>query len=352
MISKTDVFVGGQDGYHAYRIPALAVTDRGTVLAFCEGRKNSAQDFGDIDLLLKRSADDGKTWSRQAVIYEEGGNAPITIGNPCPIFDPRDNTTHLLFTRNNKRLFYTKSVDDGLSWSLPVEKTDILQAIDYPRVRIATGPVHGIVLRSGRLIAPIWVCDRERGQKNESPTNSRYQSGVLYSDDQGASWKASRLVPPALDQLNECVALERNDGSLLLNLRGRLLGCRAVSTSRDGGATWNQPVREPDLPCPTCQASMIRLSEDEILFSNLAVSATNQRAARNRRNLTVRLSSDEGKTWPHWRVLEPGPSGYSDLAILEDGAVLCLYECGEKVYNEKIRAARFSREWILEPGGH
>jgi sialidase-1 len=351
-ISKTDVFVGGQDGYAAYRIPALAVTDRGTVLAFCEGRKNSAQDFGDIDLLLKRSEDSGKTWSRQAVIHEEGGSAPITIGNPCPIFDARDKTTHLLFTRDNKRLFYTKSVDDGMTWSPPEERTQILRRIDYPLVRIGTGPVHGIVLRSGRLIAPIWVCDRERSQKNESPTSSRYQSGVLYSDDRGATWKASRLVPPDLDQLNECVALERNDGSLLLNLRGRLLGCRALSTSRDGGATWSSPVRDPHLPCPTCQASMIRLSKDEILFSNLAVSATTRKAARNRRNLTVRLSPDEGRSWPHSRVLEPGPSGYSDLAILKDGSVLCLYECGEKVYNEKIRAARFSREWILEPGGH
>jgi len=353
MISKTDVFIGGQDGYAAYRIPALAVTDRGTVLAFCEGRKNSAQDFGDIDLLLKRSEDDGKTWSRQAIIHEEGGSALITIGNPCPIFDPRDNTTHLLFTRDNKRLLYTKSTDDGLTWSTPTEKTDILRAIDYPLVRIATGPVHGIVLRSGRLIAPIWVSDRERGQRNESSTGSRYQSGVLYSDDRGASWKASRLVPPDLDQLNECVALERNDGSLLLNLRGRLLGCRALSASRDGGATWSRPVRDPDLPCPTCQASMIRLSKDEILFSNLAVSATNQKAARNRRNLTVRLSRDEGKTWTCSRILEPGPSGYSDLAILKDGTALCLYECGETVYNEKIRAARFSRAWIMasESGG-
>jgi sialidase-1 len=350
MISKTDVFVGGQDGYRAYRIPVLAVTDRGTVLAFCEGRKSSPQDFGDIDLLLKRSLDGGRTWSRQSVVHEEGGSAPITIGNPCPIFDPREHMTHLLFTRDNKRLFYTKSVDDGVTWGTPEEMTAILRKLDYPLVRIATGPVHGIVLRSGRLIAPIWVSDRERNQKNESPTSTRYQSGVLYSDDRGASWKASRLVPPGdLNQLNECVALERNDGSLLLNLRAHLLGCRALSISRDGGATWSGPVRAPDLPCPTCQASLIRLSPDEVLFSNLARSATNLKAARNRRNLTVRLSRDEGKTWPDARVLEPGPSGYSDLAILPDRSVLCLYECGEKVYNERIRAARFSRAWIVEP---
>jgi sialidase-1 len=143
MISRTDVFVGGQDGYKAYLIPALSVTDRGTVLAFCEGRKSSAQDFGDIDLLLKRSLDNGATWSGQMVVHEEGGSEPITIGNPCPIFDPCDHTVHLLFTRDNKRLFYTKSVDDGLTWITPVDRTEVVQAIDYPLVRIATGPCMG-----------------------------------------------------------------------------------------------------------------------------------------------------------------------------------------------------------------
>ncbi|MBN1491771.1 MAG: exo-alpha-sialidase, partial [Phycisphaerae bacterium] len=338
-VFRTDVFVGGRDGYHTYRIPAMVVTGKGTVLAFCEGRKNNARDVGDIDLLLKRSDDDGQTWSAQQVIHEEGGDAPITIGNPCPIVD-RSGVIHLLFTQDNKRLFCTQSTDDGRTWAPPKEYTAILERFDYPLIRIATGPVHGIQLDSGRLIAPAWVSDRERRDRDKDPTLSRFQSGVLYSDDGGRTWITSALVPPKLSRLNECTVLERLDGSLLLNMRVHGLGCRALSESRDGGKTWSSPVPDKNLPGPTCQASLLRLSKNEVLFSNPAAST--------RTNMTVRLSRDEGKNWPHARVVHPGPSGYSDLAVSRDGVILCLYECGDKVYNERITLARFNRAWLLE----
>jgi len=347
MFSQVDVFVGGIDGYNTYRIPAMVVTDRGTVLAFCEGRKNDAQDDGEIDLLLKRSEDGGATWSKQMVLHKEG--ELITIGNPCPIFDPRDNTVHLLFTRNNKRLFYMKSIDDGLTWTEPVEHTEILKAVDYPLVRIATGPVHGIVLKTGRLVAPIWVSDRERRADRSTMTKAGFQSGVIYSDDQGVTWQASELVPPDLHLLNECTVLEREDGTLLLNMRVHRMGVRAISESTDGGETWSRPVEEASLPCPICQASIIRLARKETLFSNPGnFPADAKTAGKRRQNLTIRLSEDDAKTWPHSRILNPGPSGYSDLAVMKDGSILCLYECGEKVYNEKISIARFTRSWITE----
>ncbi|GMU21927.1 MAG: hypothetical protein AMXMBFR13_20150 [Phycisphaerae bacterium] len=338
---RTDVFIGGQDGYHTYRIPALAVSAKGTVLAFCEGRKNSPRDDGDIDLLVKRSEDGGRTWSRQSIIHEEGGDAPITIGNPCPIADRRG-VIHLLFTRNNQHLFYTRSSDDGHTWSRPVEHTAILKGFDYPLMRIATGPVHGIQLRSGRLVAPVWVCDRKLGEHDKNPAASRYQSGAIYSDDSGNTWKTGGLVPPELDRLNEGTVLERSDGSLLLNLRGHQLGgFRALSESTDGGATWSAPRLDRSLPCPTCQASSLGISEREALFSNPASDV--------RTGLTVRLSEDEGRTWSLARVLEPGPSAYSDLAATRDGDFLCLYECGTKVYYEKLTIARFNRAWLMQP---
>jgi sialidase-1 len=336
---RTDVYIGGQDGYKTYRIPALVVTVNGTVLAFCEGRKNGPRDYGDIDLLVKRSTDEGTTWSPQMIIHEEGGDAPITIGNPCPIVD-RAGVVHLVFTRDNKRLFYTKSVDDGRTWTEPAEHTGILEALDYPRVRIATGPVHGIQLRSGRLVAPIWVSDRERQDRDKDVTNSRFQSGVIYSDDGGRTWKTGQLVPPLLSRLNECSVLERSDGTLYLNMRGHRLGYRAVSQSTDGGMSWSRPVVDRTLACPTCQAGVLRISEREAVFSNPASDI--------RTNLTVRLSDDEGRTWDRSRVLNTGPSGYSDLAVTRQGDILCLYECGEKVYNEKIAIARFNRTWILQ----
>lgn len=346
---RTDVFVGRVDGYHTYRIPALIVTARGTVLAFCEGRRRGEGDGGDIDLLLKRSVDGGKSWSDRIVVHEEAGS--LTIGNPCPIHDERTGVTHLLFTRNNKRLFYTRSTDDGETWAEPKEHTGILKGFEYPLVRIGTGPGHGIQLKSGRLVAPVWVSDRERRDKNKNPSKNRFQSGIIYSDDHGTSWHAGGLVPPEISRLNESTVLERGDGSLLLNMRAHGAGFRALSESKDGGKSWSVPELEPSLPCPTCQASMLRLSDKDVLFANPAVSRKGKpNNKRDRRRMTVRLSRDDGRTWPHSRVLDKGPSGYCDLAVLKDDSILCLYERGQKVYNQKISIARFPRAWLLETG--
>ena len=87
MLTEIDVFIRGKDGYNTYRIPALLATAKGSLLAFCEGRRNSGKDHGDIDLILKRSMDNGETWSDQMVVHSEGGRAEITIGNPCPVID-------------------------------------------------------------------------------------------------------------------------------------------------------------------------------------------------------------------------------------------------------------------------
>lgn len=338
---RQEVFVSGQDGYHTYRIPALVLSAKNTLLAFCEGRKCSASDEGDIDLLLKRSEDGGKTWSEQIVIHEEGGNAPITIGNPCPIVEHNSSRIHLLFTRNNKRLFYTRSIDDGLTWAAPKEFTDILKGFDYPMVRIATGPVHGIQMKNGRLVAPVWVSDRERPDQWKEEAKGQkivFQSGTIYSDDNGETWKTGSLVPPKLDRLNESTIVEKNDGSLLMNARTNYLGSRALSLSKDGGVTWSDPVLDKNLPCPTCQASMIRLSEKEILFLNPA--------GGGRKHLTLRLSEDEGQTWRYSRKINQKLGAYSDMAVSEDGHIYCLFENGTEVYSDKISIVKTTREWL------
>lgn len=341
MDSQKDVFVAGHDGYHTYRIPTLVVTKKETILCCCEGRKYGAGDSGDIDLLLKRSSDSGRTWSKQIIVCKKAGDVDITIGNPCPIVGRDENVVHLLFCRNNKAAFYTRSTDDGLIWSEPKELAGILEGFDFPGVRVGTGPVHGIQTGSGRLLFPIWLCDAKVDSLHKT-----YRSGVIYSDDQGNSFRAGGLVPPTFTGLNECAVFERVDGTLVLNMRGSDHGFRATSISKDAGLQWSKPVIAKDLPCPTCQASILRLSNREVLFSNPAVSRKGGYNAQGRKNMTVRLSYDDGRTWPTFRVLNNGPSGYSDLAVMKDGAILCAYECGEKQYHEKISLARFSREWI------
>ena len=198
------LFVGGKDGYHTYRIPALAVSPRGTILAFCEGRKRSGSDTGDIDLLVKRSTDHGRTWSEQRVVWDDGGN---TCGNPCAVVEHDTGTIYLLTTWNRgddhesgiikraskdtRRVFVVSSSDDGLSWSAPREITADVKKVEWSWY--ATGPGSGIQIQrgpyKGRLIIP---CDHiEAGTK-------RYLSHIIYSDDRGVTWKLGGSSPEDL----------------------------------------------------------------------------------------------------------------------------------------------------------
>lgn len=341
MKTQVDLFVRGENGYNTYRIPVLAATSQDTLLCFTEARKNSSADHGDIKLMLKRSTDRGKTWTKSQVVHGEDGDT--TIGNPAPIIDRDGQTIHLIFSRNNHDVFYTKSVDDGQTWAQPGELAGILKEFDYPVVRVGTGPVHGIQTTSGRLVVPLWLCN---GEVKDNPKN--YRSGVIYSDNAGESWNAGGLVPPVFPNLNECVAYERKDGSLVLNIRGSDKGRRAISISSDQGKTWSNPALDDALPCPSCQASVLRLSENELLFSNPATAFCGSIDTDSRKNMSLALSFDEGATWPVRRVLNPGQSGYSDLAVLKDGSICCVFECGEVFYNEKISFARFTRDWLIQ----
>src|SRR6266481_5607599 len=160
--SFTDVFVSGTDGYHTYRIPAIVVTTNGTLLAFCEGRKTSRSDTGKIDLLLKRSSDNGKTWSAQHIIRSDGENV---CGNPAPVVDETTGVVWLLMTWNlgadgereinngtskdTRRVFVTHSADDGVTWTKPREITASVKKPDW--LWYATGPVNGIQLTRGAV---------------------------------------------------------------------------------------------------------------------------------------------------------------------------------------------------------
>jgi sialidase-1 len=323
--AQQDLFVSGQGGYHTYRIPAIIVSRKGTVLAFCEGRKSSAADHGDIDLLLRRSFDGGKTWRPVQLVHEEGGTEPVTIGNPCPIAGA-DGTIHLLFCRNNARAFYVRSTDEGAAFSSPVEITAALRGLAFSWNRLGTGPVHGIQTRKGRLVAPLWL---------NVKIGSGYRSAVAVSDDGGETWKPGGVVPPAVDDCNEGTVVELGDGALWFNLRNRQAKCRAAAISRDGGQSWTEPRLVGDLVDPQCQGSVLnvtaRPSSNCLLFSNAA--------DMKRKRLTLKLSNDNGGHWSVARTLFAGPAAYSDLAVSMGGVVLCLFECGERHPYERIRLA-------------
>jgi sialidase-1 len=333
--SQSDVFVGGSEGYHTYRIPGIVLTKKGTLLAFCEGRKTGSGDEGDIDLVLRRSPDHGKTWEPMQLVYEEGGTAKITIGNPCPVLDRQTGTIWLPFCRNNDRVFVTLSTDDGKTWAKP---TEITSQVKKPTWQwYATGPGHGIQLSSGRLLIP---CDHS--ERSVPGRDNAGHSHVFYSDDHGQTWTLGGMSDPYTD---ECEAVELADKSILLCMRHYVEPKqRAFALSRDGGLTWSKPQKHPEVYCPVCQASIERYSlapgtPNRILYSGPG--------GPGRTHLTLRMSADEGKTWPVSRVLWPGPAAYSDLVVLPDNTIGCLYERGNKGAYEKITFARLMLGWLL-----
>lgn len=324
---KQDLYTCGTKGYNAYRIPALVVTTKGTLLAFCEGRKDSIRDHGDIDLMLRRSADGGKTWSEQVIVHEEGGTAKITIGNPCPIVDQSTGTVWLAFCRDNRDVFMTHSDDDGISWVEPIEITASVKKKDWGWY--ATGPGHGIQLTrgkyKGRLVFPCDHGDAEEGR-----------SHVFFSDDHGKTFVLGQATG---GNMNECEVVELADGRLLLSMRNGLRkGLRAFSFSEDGGATWSEPGLNENIYCAVCQSSIHRYSWEPniLLYSGPG--------GPGRTNLTVRASYDEGKTWPAAKVVDFQGSGYSDLATLPDGSACCLLESG---WYKPIVFTKFPLQWLI-----
>lgn len=345
-LKQQSLWKGGEGGYHTYRIPALVVTPQGSILAFCEGRKSSSSDAGDIDLLLRRSLDNGETWSQQKVIWNDRGN---TCGNPCPVVDAETGTLWLLCTWNRgddrehaiingrskdtRRVFVMSSTDDGLTWSDPRE---ITSDVKNPRwTWYATGPGSGIQIRhgehAGRLVL---ACDHIEAK------TKHYYSHIVYSDDHGKTWKLGGRTPN--HQVNECTVVELSDRRLMLNMRNydRSKTCRQRAFSRDGGITWQDQGFDTTLVEPICQASIERYSwpaqgkQGVILFANPA--------STTRVNMTVRASFDDGETWPSKLRLHSGPSAYSDLAVLSDGTAACLYERGTDQPYEQIALARFA----------
>lgn len=352
-----DVFVSGEGGYHTYRIPALIVTDEGTVLAFCEGRKSGRADSGDIDLLLRRSTDGGRSWGPTQVVWDDGAN---TCGNPCPVVDRTTGTIWLPMTWNHgqdneseikkntgmdtRRVFVTSSRDDGRTWASPREITDEAKRPEWRWY--ATGPGVGIQRRQGpwkgRLVIP---CDHSV----VSPAvPDGYNSHVIFSDDHGKSWRLGGTISPAV---NECQVVELADGTLMINMRNydRSQKTRAIATSTDGGLTWSEVRHDPALVEPICQASFLRYTirppddRNRLLFSN---PGHGQRGKRQ--DMTVRMSLDEGQTWPIRRVLWPGPAAYSCLTVLPGDRIGCLFEAGQSHPYERIVLAGFGLDWLTE----
>ena len=344
---ETELFTSGAGGYHTYRIPALVVSTAETVLAFCEGRRDTADDFGKIDILLRRSNDAGRTWGDARIVVADGEQ---TCGNPCPTVDRHTGAVWLPFCKNSQEVFVTTSDDDGLRWSAP---TDITDSVKDPKWSyVGCGPGHGIQLQTGRLLIPSW-CDQSPGPVKCGPSSEDCDWGIVqssyafYSDDHGISWTPGEQLDHNLS--DECMAIETQDGSVYMNMRSRQSRKRrAYSWSHDGGHTWEQARFDPSLPEPECQAGLVGLP-DRSTDSGSAALISHPGRTDKRARMTVHMSRDGCRTWPVSKVLHEGQASYSDLAVVEDTQVLCLYECDQY---SKIMLARFGLSWLTDETDH
>ena len=366
-LSISTVFKKGEAGYDTFRIPAITRTLNGTLLAFAEGRVESTSDNGNIDLVLKRSLDNGVTWEPLNVVHNDRGN---TVGNPAPVVIRETGRILLLFTHNlggdhigeinegssegARTVWITHSDDDGKSWITPTEITSSVKKSDW--LWYATGPGHAIQLTNrspfpGRIIVP---CNHTSGKFNDRYIKNFYFQHLIYSDDLGKSWKigAYGAGVPAKVNPDESTAAELADGSIYVNSRNQLAGAslnRAFAISINGGKSYeNDFDLEPSIIAPVVEGSVLRYSliEQGAIKNRLLFSAPGD--PDQRRELRVRLSTDEAKSWSNGVIIHAGPAAYSDLVITSNSLVGVLFEAGDKSLYERIDFARFGIKWLEE----
>jgi sialidase-1 len=353
------VFPLNSESYACFRIPALITLPNDELFAFAEGRKNNCSDFGDVDIVMKRSSDGGKSWSLLKVLTD---NDSLQAGNIAPvvdILDPRypKGRIFLFYNTGNayeweiragkgvREIWYIVSDDGGRKWSLPINITTQVHFPNQPSVNpaynskadwrgYANGPGHALQLTEGefkgRIIVP---ANHTQGEPQKDWSDCF--AHVFYSDDHGQTFHVSKNV--TIPGSNEATAAMRSDGSVMLNIRNQKGDpkCRIIAISSNGGALWDTCYFEKKLIDPVCQGSLLAIlfrHKHVMLFSNPGSDS-------KREKLTISSSFDDSKSWSNRYLAYDGEAAYSDITLIGRNKLGILFEKGSDggIYFLKVK---------------
>jgi len=351
---EISVFVSGKEGHQTYRIPAIIRLPTGQLLAFCEGRVNGGGDFGNIDIVLKKSNDNGKTWSPLKIIVD---NDSLQAGNPAPVVDLLDpqypgGRVFLFYNTGNnhenevrkgngyKQVWYKTSVDGGNTWSDATDITTMVHRLNKPDINAewnfkedwrtyANTPGHAIQFAEGRYKGRLFIAaNHSSGPPKEHFMD--YNAHGFFTDDHGKTFILGESVN--IPGSNESMAVELSEEKMMMNSRNQSgnIKARIVSISSDGGATWDTSYFDLNLIDPVNQGSILNVGKKNgkaiIAFCNAADS-------QQRIKLTLRISFNEGKTWDKNFLIHKGDpainkdhTAYSDLVKMSKRKIAVLYE--------------------------
>jgi sialidase-1 len=353
------LYENGKGDYACYRIPALIKAPDGTLLSFIEGRKNNCSDYGNVDLLIRRSADNGLHWSPYELVVDYG---ELQAGNPAPVVDYTDpeypeGRIFLFYNTGNasendirlgkgiREVWYKTSTDQGISWSEGINitsqvhfnKNSKFPAKDW-RTHACT-PGHAIQLTHGQYKGRLYIAaNHSQGEPQEG--FNEYRAYGFYSDDHGKTWSVSPDV--AIPSSNEAIGVELPNGNLMLNIREQngKTKTRLIAISKDGGQSWNQTYFDPNLISPVCQSSILRFESNDTSF--LVYSGPNSTSKREK--MTLKFSFDMGTSWEFEKEIFSGASAYSDLIQIDQKSLGLFFEKENKNTFVKIDLG-----WIDHP---
>lgn len=346
-IHRSLVFNKGDGGSKFYRIPAIATAVDGSIIAVADRRWDSTKDLpGRIDVVMRRSCDNGETWSNAVTIAacdSAGG-----YGDPALVVDKRNGDILCIMTHGNglwestpddhASIMVSRSSDNGKSWSRPTDITPQLFSSDSisssPLILISAFATsgHALQLADGRLMF-VLVC------RDNAVKWSELKCYACFSDDGGYTWSVAQN--PADTDGDEAKIVELNDGSLLMSIRNRRKGARKFSVSHDRGLTWSAPVHNSDIIEPGCNGDIIRYKNGDLDMLLHTVPAD----SIARRNVTIFVSADEGHSWQARYSICPAPSAYSSLTVLRNGTIGCLseesaHDGGHRIWFTRLPVAR------------